>query len=59
MVQTSKQGRKLLRKPQNTKKSQEEIEALKKFTYTLDEKKAFLDKLLVECQNEIDNMGSS
>ena len=43
----------------NTKKSQEEIEALKKFTYTLDEKKAFLDKLLVECQNEIDNMGSS
>ena len=27
------------------------------FDYTLDEKKAFLDKLLAECQNEIDNLG--
>ena len=43
----------------NIKVSAEEAEALKKFTYTLDEKKAFLDKLLTECQNEIDNMGSS
>ena len=29
----------------------------KAFDYTLDEKKAFLDKLLAECQNEIDNLG--
>ena len=50
----------LMRKDLNlAKKSLEETEALKKFTYTLDEKKAFLDKLLAECQNEIDNMGSS
>ena len=32
-------------------------EAKINFDYTLDEKKAFLDKLLAECQNEIDNLG--
>ena len=32
-------------------------EAKTNFDYTLDEKKAFLDKLLAECQNEIDNLG--
>ena len=39
---------------QNSKVGYNEAKA---FDYTLDEKKAFLDKLLAECQNEIDNLG--
>ena len=37
--------------------SKEGYNGAKAFDYTLDEKKAFLDKLLAECQNEIDNLG--
>ena len=37
--------------------SKEGYNGTKAFDYTLDEKKAFLDKLLAECQNEIDNLG--
>ena len=38
--------------------SKEGYNGAKAFDYTLDEKKAFLDKLLAECQNEIDKLGS-